>query len=103
MPFATSNVTGRRAMQLWIAALVVAHDQVTKAIVRAELALHESVVIIPGFLDLTRVHNTGAAFGFLDAVEFSYKPVALAIVAVAALVGLAVYSATLEPSQRMTR
>jgi signal peptidase II len=40
-------------------------DQVTKALVSAALRLHESRPIIPGFLSLTLVHNTGAAFGIL--------------------------------------
>jgi signal peptidase II len=40
-------------------------DQVTKALVSAALRLHESRPVIPGFLSLTLVHNTGAAFGIL--------------------------------------
>jgi signal peptidase II len=40
-------------------------DQVTKALVSAALRLHESRPIIPRFLSLTLVHNTGAAFGIL--------------------------------------
>ena len=92
-----------RALHLWIAGLVVVGDQATKAIVRRTLELHESVTVIPGLLDLTRVHNTGAAFGFLDPIDFPYKALVLALVAIGALVGLAFYSATLEPSQRLTR
>jgi len=44
---------------------VLVLDQVTKALVSAALRLHESRRIIPGFLSLTLVHNTGAAFGIL--------------------------------------
>ena len=91
------------ALHLWIAGLVVIGDQATKAIVRRTLELHESITVIPGLLDLTRVHNTGAAFGFLDPIDFPYKALVLALVAIGALVGLAFYSATLEPSQRLTR
>ena len=96
-------MTRPRALQLGVAAAVVLLDQATKAIVRARLELHESVTVIPGLFDLTRVHNTGAAFGFLDPIEFPYKPAVLATIAMAALVGLAFYSSTLEPSQRLTR
>ena len=96
-------MTRPHAVHLWIAALVVIADQVTKAVIRSQLELHQSITIIPGLLDLTRVHNTGAAFGFLDPIDFPFKPLLLALVAVAALVGLTFYSATLEPAQKLTR
>ena len=82
---------------------VVALDQLTKALVRNRLALHESVTVIPGFFDLTRVHNTGAAYGFMDSVDFPFKAAFFALVAVAALTGLVLYTATLEPQQWLTR
>ncbi len=96
-------MTRPAVFHVWIAALVVLVDQVTKAIVRTQLDLHESVTVIPGVFDLTRVHNTGVAFGFLNPIDFPYKAVILSLIPIAALVGLAVYSATLEPSQRLTR
>ena len=97
------NVIISRSLQLWPSLLVVALDQATKAMVRRRFELHESVTVIPGWFDLTRVHNTGAAYGFLDQADFPYKTVLLAVVASAALVGLALYAATLEPAQKLTR
>ncbi len=38
-------------------------DQLTKGAVSQNFTLHESVVVIDGFFSLTRIHNTGAAFG----------------------------------------
>ena len=64
-----------------VAAVIVVLDQITKAMVRPALALHESVEVIPGFLDLTRVHNTGAAFGMLNGVDFPMKTLVLSCVA----------------------
>jgi len=96
-------VTRPHWLQLVIPATVVLLDQATKAIVRNRLELHESIVVIPGFFDLTRVHNTGAAYGFLNDVDFPLKTALLTIVALAALVGLGLYAATLEPGQRLTR
>jgi len=90
-------------VQAIVAVTVVLADQLVKAMVRSRLALHESVTVIPGFFDLTRVHNTGAAYGFLNGVDFPFKTVLLASVAMAALVGLAVYSASLDRKQRLTR
>lgn len=83
--------------------LVVIVDQIVKAMVRGRLELHESVTVIPGFFDLTRVHNTGAAYGFLDGVDFPFKSLLIALVATAALAGLGIYAATLNRSQPLTR
>ena len=47
---------------------VLAVDQLTKQVVRHLLPLHDSVKIIPGFLDFTHVQNTGAAFGLLNEI-----------------------------------
>jgi signal peptidase II len=93
----------RRPLQAGIAGVVVLLDQATKAMVRSRFDLHESVTVIPGFFDLTRVHNTGVAFGFLDPVDFPFKSVVLALVPLAALTGLALYSISLEPAHRLTR
>jgi signal peptidase II len=50
---------------LLVAALVIAVDQGTKAIVRHSLALGERRRVIGGLLDITYVHNKGVAFGAL--------------------------------------
>jgi signal peptidase II len=76
---------------------------VSKALVRARLPLHDSVTIVAGFLDFTHVRNTGAAFGFLNGVDFPFKPVALALVATAALVGVGLYAASLTHHQLAAR
>ena len=86
-----------------VAVAVVVLDQITKAMVRPALVLHESVGVIPGFLDLTRVHNTGAAFGMLNAVEFPLKTLVLSLVAFIALGGVAWYAATVPVTDRLAR
>ena len=90
-------------VQLVVAVAVVVFDQIVKAMVRSRLMLHESVTVIPGFFDLTRVHNTGAAYGFLNGVDFPFKTALLACVATAALIGLTLYAVKLEHSQVLTR
>jgi signal peptidase II len=92
-----------RQPDLWIALAVVVLDQIVKAIIRREIELNESVAVIPGFFDLTRVHNTGTAFGFMNGMDFPFKTVILACVAIAALVALATYAATLPANQRLAR
>jgi len=92
-----------RALELWVAAIIVVLDQATKALVRARLPLHDSVTVIPGFFDLTHVRNTGAAFGMLNGVEFEYKPLVMTLIALLALLAVASYAFTLPPDQRIAR
>ncbi len=93
----------RRRLEIWLPIAIVAIDQLTKAIVRAMLPLHESVTVIPGLVDFTHVRNTGAAFGILNAVDFPFKTVVIALVATAALVGVGMYAASLAHHQLVAR
>jgi signal peptidase II len=90
-------------LELWIAGAIVALDQAAKALVRSRFELHESLEIIPGFFNLTRVHNYGAAFGLMNAADFPFKTVILSIVAAVALLALTVYASTLPVEQLLAR
>ena len=92
-----------RRFEALLVLVIVVVDQVTKALVRQSLPLHESIPIVPDLLALTRVHNTGAAFGMLNAIEFPGKTVVLTAVATLALGGVAWYAATVPPSDRLAR
>jgi signal peptidase II len=96
-------VLATRRLELVIAATVVILDQITKAMIRPALRLHESIEVIPGFLDLTRVHNTGAAFGMMNSMDFPYKTVVLSLVATIALAGVAWYALTVPLADRLAR
>jgi signal peptidase II len=50
---------------LWLALLAVLLDQGSKLAIDASMHLYESIPVMP-FLNLTYVHNTGAAFSFLS-------------------------------------
>ncbi len=50
---------------LWLTALLIALDQVTKQWVISVFDLYESIEVMP-YLNLTYVRNTGAAFSFLS-------------------------------------
>ena len=91
------------SFQLIVAALVVAADQVTKFLIRREFQLFDSVSVIPNLFSLTRIHNTGAAFGLLDAVDLPFKTGLLALVSTGALVGLAAFAASLPEVHRLAR
>jgi signal peptidase II len=92
-----------RRLELAIAVTVVVVDQVTKAMVRDRLPLHDSVPVISGFLDLTRVHNTGAAFGMLNGVDFPLKTLVLSVVALVALAGVGWYAISVPLGDRLAR
>jgi signal peptidase II len=92
-----------RQRELWLVLVVIVLDQAVKAMVRRHVALDESVTVIPGFFDLTRVHNSGAAFGFMNGTQFPFKTIVLACVAVAALAGLGIYAASLPREQQLAR
>ncbi len=92
-----------RRLELWVPLLVVALDQLTKWLVRVRVPLHDSVQVIPNLLDITHVRNTGAAFGFLNGVDFPGKTLLIAVVAIVALIGVALYSGTLSNQQLLPR
>jgi signal peptidase II len=50
---------------LWLSAMVIALDQLTKAIVIHMLEPQVPHAVIPGLLNWTLAYNTGAAFSFL--------------------------------------
>lgn len=50
---------------LWLSALVVLLDQASKALIVASFELFERRALLP-VLELTRLHNKGAAFSFLS-------------------------------------
>lgn len=55
----------RKSRLLILSAFVVVADLWTKWLVESRLALHESLTVIPSFLDFTHVRNSGVAFGLM--------------------------------------
>ena len=73
-----STLRGRGAWLFGVAALVVAIDQITKAIVVANLREDESIRAIGGVLSWTLQRNPGSAFGL-----FRHLPVVFTVLAFA--------------------
>ena len=92
-----------RRLEIWVPTVLIVLDQLTKAIVRSTLPLHESVTVIPGLMDFTHVRNTGAAFGILNAWDFPFKTVLMGLVALVALLGVGLYAASLARHDIMAR
>ena len=67
-----------------IAIVVFAIDRWTKFLIESRMAPYESHVVIPGFFDIVRSHNTGVAFGLFANSSSKYR--------VALLMGLSVFA-----------
>jgi signal peptidase II len=101
---ATAAVARRRPRpELWLALGLIALDQLTKAAIRSTIPLYDSIEIVPGLVNLTHVLNTGAAFGFLDRLDFAYKAVVVTVLATAALGAIVFYAMTLGSETRLSR
>jgi len=64
---------------------VILLDQFTKWLVNRSISLHDSVVLIPGFLKLTNVQNQGAAFGLGADSASQWRSPALILFSVVAM------------------
>jgi len=95
--------TGPHAMRKYhflIAILVVVLDRASKWLIAGNIALHDSIPVLPGFFRLTHVQNPGAAFGLFAESSSEWK---VAILILFSIVALAVVSALLwKNSHSMT-
>ena len=62
-----------------VAAAIAAVDQFTKYLTVSNIALYEDVPFLPGFLQLTYVQNTGAAWSLFDGMRWMFVLVFLAL------------------------
>jgi signal peptidase II len=69
-----------------IAIVVLLLDRLSKWAVASNIALHDSIVVIPGLFRLTNVQNTGAAFGLFAESSAQWKIGALVSFSVLALI-----------------
>ena len=79
---------------------VLALDQFSKALVSSALAIHEVRPIIQGFVNLARVHNTGAAFGLLAGQASPVRTLFFLAVSFVAMGVVLWLLARLQPDQR---
>jgi signal peptidase II len=96
-----TETTARRGLYLWISGVVVALDQVAKALVDSMMDLHESHSIIDGLARLTYVQNRGAAFGILSDADLPYQSILFSAISIVALGAIAVYAWKLPAASRL--
>ena len=70
-----------------IAFLVVVLDQLSKYLIRDMMILHESIPVIPGFLNITYILNKGAAFGILENQRWIFLAIAVILIVMDLLFG----------------
>ena len=56
-----------------IAGVVIILDQITKILILKNVPLYHSITIIPGFFNITHIHNPGGAFGFMAHQDSSLR------------------------------
>lgn len=82
---------------------VVTLDQVTKSMVTSRLTLGQSLEVIPDFLHLTLVRNSGMAFGLLSGSDVPYKTVLVTFLSLGALAAVVYYALLSTRSETLTR
>ncbi len=89
-----------RKFHFLIAFFVVVLDHMAKWVVAKNIALHDSIQVLPGFFRLTHVQNRGAAFGLFADSPAEWK---IAVLVLFSLVALAIVLALLwKNSHSMT-
>jgi signal peptidase II len=83
---------------LTLAVLVL--DHVTKWLARDRLDPEHAIELIPGYLRISYVSNTGVAFGLFRDLDSPWKPYVLAAMAIVAVIVILVYSLRM-PSSRI--
>jgi signal peptidase II len=82
---------------LWLTGLVIILDVITKGMASENLLLHQPVNILPG-LNMTLMHNTGAAFSFLSDAS-GWQRWFFSIVAIVVSAAIVVWLARLQKGQ----
>ncbi len=89
-----------RMRWLGLSAITILVDQVVKAVIVAKFELFERMPVLPPVLEVTRLHNRGAAFSFLDDAGGWQRYLFLGL-AVTVSVGIAVWLQRLESTSRL--
>jgi signal peptidase II len=73
-----------------IVGIVLLLDQITKYVVEARIRLHDVIIVIPGFFNLTHVRNKGAAFGMLSGLPEFWRSAFFITVTIIAVITIIV-------------
>ncbi|MCK4363849.1 MAG: signal peptidase II, partial [Candidatus Aminicenantes bacterium] len=91
----------RRIFYFLFILILLAADQLTKAIIAQKIPFLNSKIIIPGFFNLTHIRNRGAIFGFFSQSGSQLLYVMLTLASLAALVFVVFYFFKTPTSERL--
>jgi len=91
-------------LDLFLFILILTADRVTKVLVPHFMDLYESIPVIPSFIHLTYVRNTGGAFGILAGWDSPLKKIFFIVASLGALTLLLyLYRQTVRSGSRALR
>jgi signal peptidase II len=82
---------------------LVALDQVTKNLIARTVDLYESLPVIPGFFNITRIHNRGAIFGTFSQTNNQVVFLLLTAASLAALAMVVYYFVKTPASDKLMK
>ena len=93
----------RNSIYFWVILLLITADQVAKSLVARFIQLYSSHAVIPGFFNLTRIHNRGAIFGFFSQDGRPFVHLVLAAASLLALILVVAYFFRTPPSEKLMK
>ncbi|MEW6367950.1 MAG: signal peptidase II [Acidobacteriota bacterium] len=94
------HAPGKR-LYLIVTIIVIALDQLTKAIISNTLYLHETRPVIDNLFNIVHTRNSGAVFGLLQDAPYPLLPAILTLLSLAALMLVAWFFHRCSPLDRM--
>jgi len=92
-----------RFFYLLIILFVLIADQITKIVVSQTISPYTNIAIIPGFFNLTHIHNRGAIFGFFSRSGGPFVSILLTLASLAALSFVIYYFLKTPPTEKMMK
>ena len=87
-------------LMVTISSAVLVFDQITKVVVEKTMSLYQSIEMIPNFVHITYLRNTGAAFGFLAGGRSPLRMIFFILVSSVAIGCISYLLKTLRPQQK---
>ena len=63
--YSRSMAIGKVVKLLMVSGTLIVLDQLSKMAILRSMPLYETIPVIPGFFNITHIHNPGGAFGFM--------------------------------------